>query len=83
MKVMVSRASWDAEDRAYDKALEKAREVPFTTRNNPLALTTPEEAYARDRIDQNMDALRADARRRANPANGRIYAGIMDMRYGG
>lgn len=77
------RVDWEEREKAYDKAWEKARDVNFSTRNNPLVFTTPEQAYAQQRIEQNMDALRADARRRESPATGRIYAGIMDMRYGG
>ena len=75
--------SWEQEEKLYDKAREKARDVNFSTRDNPLAYVTPAEAYARQRIESNMDALRADARRRKNPTNGVVYAGIMDMRYGG
>lgn len=75
--------TWEQEEKLYDKAREKARDVNFTTRNNPLAYTTPDQAYARQRVQSNMDALRADAHRRADPATGRIYAGIMDMRFGG
>lgn len=75
--------SWEEEVRLYDQAREKARDVNFSTRNNPLAYVTPDQAYAKDRIEQNMDALRIDARRRKNPVTGRVYAGIMDMRYGG
>lgn len=75
--------TWEQEEKRYDQAREKARDVNFTTRNNPLAYTTPEQAYASQRISQNMEVLRVDARRRENPATGRIYAGIMDMRYGG
>lgn len=74
---------WEAREKAYDKAYEKARDINFSTHNNPLVFTTPQEAYAKQRIEQNMDALRMDARRRENPATGRIYASIMDMRYGG
>lgn len=85
MKVLIGPRcpDWEEREKAYDKAWEKARDVPFTTRNNPLVFTTPEEAYARDRVEQNMEALRVDAKRRENPLTGRIYAGIMDMRYGG
>lgn len=75
--------SWEQEQKLYDRAREKARDVNFTTRDNPLAYVTPEQAYARERINANMDALRADAKHRRNPVNGRVYAGIMDMRYGG
>lgn len=75
--------SWEQHEALEKKAREKARDVNFTTRNNPLAYTTPEQAYAEDRICSNMRALRADAKRRSNPANGRVYSGIMDMRYGG
>lgn len=75
---------WKREEKAEQAAKEKARDVNFSTRNNPLAvLKTPEEAFYSNRIHENMRALREDARRRADPLNGRIYAGIMDMRYGG
>lgn len=74
---------WEQREKLYDRAREKARDVNFTTRDNPLAYTTPEQAYARQRILENMNSLEVDADRRANPASGRIYAGIMDMRYGG
>lgn len=75
--------TWEQEEKWYSQAREKARDVNFTTRNNPLAYTTSEQAYAQQRISENMESLRADACRRKNPATGRIYAGIMDMRYGG
>lgn len=75
---------WKREEKAEMAAKEKARDVNFTTRGNPLAtLTTPEQAFSQNRIRQNMRALRDDAERRADPRNGIIYAGIMDMRYGG
>lgn len=75
---------WKREEKAEMAAKEKARDVNFTTQNNPLAtLTTPEQAYSQNRIRQNMRALRDDAERRADPRNGIIYANIMDMRYGG
>lgn len=75
--------TWEQEEKLYDKAREKARDVNFTTRDNPLAYTTPEEAYAKQRICENMESLRIDAKRRATPVRGRIYAGIMNMRFGG
>lgn len=80
------KMSWEQEEKLYSRAREKAHDVNFTTRDNPLAYlayTTPEQAYAQQRISENMESLRIDARRRSDPANGRIYAGIMDMRYGG
>lgn len=73
----------EAFDRRYEAAREKARDVNFTTANNPLAVVTPEEAANRDRFDRNMQALRVDARRRQSSATGKVYSGIMDMRYGG
>lgn len=73
----------EAFSRRYDAAREKARDVNFTTANNPLAVVTPEEAANRDRLDRNMDALRADARRRQSSTSGKVYAGIMNMRFGG
>lgn len=75
--------SWQEEERRYEAARKKAADVNFTTRGNPLAYETPQEAYSQQRISQNMAALRMDARRRSDPANGMVYAGIMDMRYGG
>lgn len=77
------RMDWEQREKLYAKAREKARAVNFTTRDNPLAYTTSVEAYARQRVESNMNALEADADRRADPATGRIYASIMDMRYGG
>lgn len=77
------KLDWEQREKLYDRAREKARDVNFTTRDNPLAYTTPEQAYASQRVCENMRALELDAGRRSDPANGRIYAGIMDMRYGG
>lgn len=78
------KQQWEREEKAEMAAREKARDVNFTTRNNPLAaLETPEQAYSENRIRQNMRALRDDAERRADPRNGLIYAGIMNMRFGG
>lgn len=74
---------WQAAERRYVAAREKARDVNFTTAGNPLAHITPEEAANRGRFERNMDALRADARRRESPATGQVYAGIMNMRFGG
>lgn len=74
---------WEQYEKLRGRAREKARDVNFTTRDNPLAYTTPEQAYAKQRIRENMNSLELDADRRSDPANGRIYAGIMDMRYGG
>lgn len=81
--VLTWEQKWKREEKAEMAAKEKARDVNFTTRNNPLVLVTPVEAYSENRRHQNMRALREDAERRADPRNGIVYAGIMDMRYGG
>lgn len=77
------RMDWEKREKLEDAAWEKARDVNFTTRNNPLAYVTPQEAYATNRVEQNYHALHEDANRRKNPTSGMVYAGIMNMRYGG
>lgn len=75
--------SWEAEERRAAAAEQQARQIPFTTRNNPLVYMSPEQSAAREIERRNMRSLRADAEMRQNPASGAIYSGIMNMRYGG
>ena len=66
----------------YDRAYKKASDPNFTTKENPLVVPA-EEVRAERRTCANMSALHLDAARRNSPTHGQVYAGIMDMRYGG
>lgn len=78
-----SEPSWEEMMRREQQAEQKARDTNMTLTNNPLATVTPEQAAASDLFDTNMRRLREDACRRRNPAHGRVYSGIMGMRFGG
>lgn len=74
---------WQEYERCIAAAEKQAAQVPFTTRNNPLATMTPAQAAEAAIVERNMQALRRDRDNRENPAIGAVYSGIMNMRYGG
>lgn len=74
--------TWEQREAAYRAAEAKAASPNFSIKDNPLIpvyqLDAREETASR-----NMQALRTDAQRRADPRNGSAYAAIMDTRYNG
>lgn len=69
-------------DSPYSRAYEKAKDPRMTLANNPLAEGSGNCAEC-ERIDRNMRRLERDAELRRNSATGRVYAGIMNTRFGG
>lgn len=60
---------------------EKLRDPAMTTKDNPLADKNGPN-YEALVVNRNENRLIRDAEMRACPFNGRVYAGIMDTRYG-
>lgn len=69
-------------DSPYARAHEKAKNPNMTLANNPLAEGAGNCAEC-ERINRNMDRLERDAELRRNSATGRVYAGMMNTRFGG
>lgn len=69
-------------DSPYMKAQEKAKNPHMTLANNPLAAGEGNCGECA-RINRNMDRLERDAELRRNSATGRVYAGMMNTRFGG
>lgn len=74
--------TWEQRDAAYRAAEKKAASPNFSIKDNPLIPVYQQDAQE-EMASRNMQALKLDAQRRADPRTGHAYAAIMDTRYNG